>query len=198
MLYISRRFSVSQYGVVDSDDDTETKVYGTQIHDLVTKLGVRIKGVIMSGDSVSEIVPYQDPRYCNSRQARLRTLKGIDIRIWRGIIVYIHINGRHTGGHISVRLSEYAPKFSGKTNIDWSNVVYSEDKDLTLILDDKLEVVDDCPFPLQSRIVWDVREYSNISVIRKMYSFLAGNGLEEDAWSQYIIDTDFQRSFYKA
>lgn len=194
MLYISRPLGVSLYGVVDTDDDTETEVNWRHLSDCCVDQGMHIEGVTVAsnvaGRFIKDVTPYQDKRYYSPKQAKLKMLAGVDIRTWRNEITYIAIDFDVMRDGTRVVLSEYARSMSGRISVVWNNRDMRQQKRVILVLDDMLFIKVNAPSPLTKWVVWDVSAVSNDGLVAEMYEVLHSNRVEKKDWKNYMIDTD--------
>lgn len=193
MLYVSRVTDVSHYGVVDTDDETETSVSWPELKDLVILHNLDVKGVTINnnigGRYMSAVTPWQDPRYYTQHHLKTKTLLGVDVRTWREFVTFIEADARVAKDGVRIRLSEFGSKMSGRTAIRWRNVEYLGVKQLFLILDDNLSIIHNAPSLLTAHgVVWDIRESHNMPVIDEMYKMLRANRIPPESWNQHILD----------
>lgn len=181
MLYVSRFFGDDYVGVVDTDDDIEERVSRREVMDCVLNLGLDIKGAVLDSDTgVRKVRPYQDERYSSVKQTRLLAVRGIRFVIFRDEIVFVENTGK--GG--SVRLSDYASKFSCNS---W--LLGSRSGILTLVFDDKIELVDGDLDVSCAGFKYDIHEVTNSATVSKVYcaaiDFDAYGGIN---WGSFILD----------
>lgn len=184
MLYLSRILPGDKIGVVDTDDGVETIVTEDELYLAVVAYHLDIAGVDDSG----EYVPYQDMRYCSVKQTKLKAVRGVDIRTFKGEITYIGVGSED----VTIRLSDYGSKLL--TSMAW-NIGTGV---LTIILDDSVEVVGKtlpCGF---DGFCWDIREVTNDSVVSEVYSELIGDTIEDmGRWSNYVIDSQDRMDMWR-
>lgn len=199
MLYLSRIFdnelaSTVRYGIVDTDDDSEQLISWPALRDNVVGRGLEIAGVSTS-DSISGLYihdthPYQDARYCTAAQAKAKTLLGVELVLWRGIITCITADANVTPTGATLCLSDYCTKVNASAYIGWLPST-NKSKFMRLILDDKITELS-----ISSQhvfgVVWDISELNNpavLNVLRDKLSFLAS----QESWEKYVIDRQKRR-----
>lgn len=149
MLFISRYVMVGNerhYGVVDTDDDTEQIVSLSDLHDC-RHYGIDIKGAryIIHNDSgtiryeLSHLRVYNSHTTVNKQMAKLKTLAGVDIVLYRHMITQITWDIGKFTRDIVIRLSDF-----GTFCADWifyglATVIPDPKYTITFILDDNVE-----------------------------------------------------------
>lgn len=191
MLYISRRASMMVYGVVDTDDDVETKIHREDINTIVSQHNLHIEGVVtgVTDNYVRELIPYQDMRYCRPVQVKTKALLGVDIRTYKDEISAILADDKLAKKYSSFRLSDFGAV------VDW-NVVSKCWLGLSLIweLDDNITVTGKftrhCGL-LEAGVI-DIRNVSSEKIVEDVYTvMLVGEqtGFESPSRLKgYIID----------
>lgn len=194
MLYISRIVNDPvidvKYGVVDTDDDVETLVGLEKLSDIVIRKHMHIEGVIVeasdSGLYVKDTVPYQDMRYYSAKQAKARTVLGVDVRVWRNIVTGILADGTVAKSDVRIRLSDYGTELAGGSYLGWTNISKLGQM-MTLVLDDKITDFD-CSSHRVYGVRFDISEVTNQAIIDALFyrmSFIFNN---PRSTKRYLID----------
>lgn len=192
MLYVSRSFGSSCYGVVDTDDDVEETVEWVELCNAVLKHGLDIKGVQLGhnaiGAFVSSVIPYQDIRYYSQAQVKAKTLLGVDVRTYKGEITRIVADGNITPDCVRIRLSEFGNRITRSTGIHWFNNEYR--KKLILVLDDNIDIVDLTPSLCITGVTFDVSDITDEEFVtfcyKEMMAMVSVMGID---WSAYLMDS---------
>lgn len=206
MLYISRiesggRKGYEVYGVVDTDDDTETLVSAEEISSAIFDHNLEIKGVDIVHDRgmtyIGAIHIYLDDFWCSRFQLKTKVLKGVDIRTVHGDITYVSANGKLTTGDVDIRLSDYGKRISWHSQIEYIN--HKGDNKLFLILDDKIEVVGSTPRISIPWIRFDIQDVTNNALVRAIYKDLIRmQWYNEDGFVHFIKDLPERNAYWKA
>lgn len=186
MLYISRFLGEDAYGVVDTDDDIEQVVSWQELSEAVEDYGLNIKGCVLA--NVKETVlmscsPYQLPKYCTKAQAKLKTLFGVDLRLWRDEITAIMVDPNFAEQDIKIRLSDYGKRISG--NAVLGGMVFSVNCGPMLILDDNVEIYGDSLEIFASGMRWNLCALSDSKFI---YDYMLNRHQDVDFWKYNLID----------
>lgn len=194
MLYVSRFVDSMRFGVVDTDDNTETPVHRQELDQAVLVHKLDIKGVYIGegygSRYVKAVIPYQDPSRCTPLQVKTKTMLGVDVRIYEDEITAIIPNLEAVQGReVSIRLSKYAKKLGWYPKIHWKP--RPDNKWLILVLDDKLAIRDTNLEMNITRVKWDIRDVHNEAFIRFVYDKLSSEPkLHSDDWGKCVIDTE--------
>lgn len=200
MLYVSRVAGYSEfeltYGIVDTDDDTETMVDSDDLESIIWKNNVKIVGaeVDLLTDSITPqtMIPYQDPRYVTKTMAKLKTMAGVDIRVWRKYITGIFIDcSASKRGTFSIRLSDFGRVICGFTPVNWF-YRYASNRSgrpkLTITLDDKIDVPSS-EFPIfASGIHWDFSEVTDDNFVEEVNQYMHVHYMDFDYQWNYLHD----------
>lgn len=200
MLYVSRDFHNDSYGVYDTDDGTEELITFTDLAKVTIDDGIDVKGITTQDMSslgiksifLDTVIPYQDPQFYTKAQAKLKTLRGIDIHTWKDEITYIGINGHVFPEKLSVRLSDYGKTMHGEMDVMWYGT--KQGKSITLVLDDKLYVYGGYPTVGLAGVIWDVSEVSSGKLVAGMFKQLESEGLGANFWHNFVIDRQNRHS----
>lgn len=200
MLYISRIPRVGTYGVVDTDDGVETWASWKNLEDAVIGCGITIHGVTTAfrqdDEYIDTVIPYQDTQYCVPMQAKVKSLLGVDIRIFKDEIVYIQADKRLTPADTRIRLSDYAKSIEGGALMRWNR--NESNKKLILVLDDNFKFKENMPSFISYGIVWDISEFSDEAVVSHIYKELMQTKFIDYAyWGSHIIDRPGRDSFWR-
>lgn len=194
MLYLSRsmrdfKTNDISYGVVDTDDDSETFISWSELKSAVLDSHLEIKGVMfendVTGPYVSNLIPYQDERYLSTNQVKAKTLLGVDITVFRGIVTCIQVNGKVAAEHITLRLSDYGIGLASNTYIGCA----TKTKLITIILDDKIDA-DEFDFNqyYAANVCWDISEVSSDKIVNTVHWRLMSVCSGASDWNKYVID----------
>lgn len=199
MLYVSRKLNGNKYGVVDTDDDTETIVTERELLVYCGSLNMKIKGVALkrfaNSISIHSISIIQDPSRASLYQAKAKALLGVDIVIRKDEIVSILVNYEMAAEDTVIRLSDYAHYLSGAAPIGWKPAHMF--KSLRLIFDDKLEVVGDITSIEPLGVCYDIREFSDDAVVACMYkSLLKSNAVDYTMFADILLDRSDRHRFW--
>lgn len=202
MLYISRPIASIQYGVVDTDDGTESVVTFAEITEIVTGLLIHIEGAVTGfsahgGLAIRRIECYQDEQYVTREVLKAKMLLGVEVRLFRNEITYISVCKTGFRDNTRLRLSDYASRISGRVGVHYASAAMGLKNTLVLVLDDNIEVLTEAFDPIVRGVKYDIREYTNEKVISSMYKALGRRGVAEAHWCGYIVDTPEQREKYK-
>lgn len=176
------------YGVVDTDDDTETFVSFGELIQIVDDLDIKIEGVHVLKNSRAgmKFIPYQDPRYCTKLQAKTKSLLGVDVRVYKNEITAIVTDYDVVKDGTRIRLSDFGSKIADAFYCDWVSRGKNSKK-LILVLDDKIEVYGDHSNLLLREVHWDISECSG----GRFVDHLA------DAFNTYNLDRTLVIDKYK-
>ena len=196
MLYLSRDFHNDHFGVVDTDDDTETVVSWNELSNAVIEDNIEIHGVKTnrvnkldgsgSFTMIDTIYPYQDMRYYSKEQAKLKTLLGVDIRTWKGEVTLITIDSAVMPNMTQVRLSDYGKQVSGLIDVMWKPT--GSGKSIILVLDNNIKIYGKPPVVGLRGVIWDISAITDFSVVRQMYKAFEEQGVSKTYWGRYVLD----------
>ena len=186
MLYISRQISLgdtsweNEFGVVDTDDDVEEIVTWGSLSYTFRDVDIEVEGVTYtkkrrSTDDgeykmVFDITPYQDVRYYSARQAKLKTLYGVDLRTWNGEITYLGVDFNKVPKGLSIRLSDFGQRI-GYLKIELTSVP-NNPQPLTLVLDDKIKFNHLIAIEMTFDVILDFTEVTDDNLVNRCYDFL--------------------------
>lgn len=201
MLYVSRRVGVRSYGVVDTDDDVETIVKGSDLGNMVLVDKVEIVGVKLSsganGTYIRGFEMYQDPRYYTALQAKYKTLKGIDIRTYKGEITYIALDGDRMELEERIVLSKFGKCMSWKVQFIWKGRQCKEQR-VILVIDDNIEMLGDVTECCLEGAAWDVSECHNEELVTKMYTDAFDiEDLDDLVIDNFIVDNRERMTYWR-
>lgn len=200
MLYVSRSLPGDRYGVVDTDDGVEQIVNRMELNNAVIKLGIPIKGVHLGNgygsDYVVAVTPQQSHETVTRQQAKLKTLKGVDIRTFNGEITAIIADINLADNNMRIRLSDFGDRISWDATIRWEPRVTN--KVLILVVDDKIEFLGSNVRANIYRFRWDISEVTNQEIVGMFYNDLIDSELiSNNMWVSCIIDEDSRLRMWK-
>ena len=145
LLYISRFIGLSKFGVVDTDDNTESIVTYKELSEYCIDLGMDIKGVTLHTVhsrgrqklGIQSVNVYQNAGTVTRDQAKLKLLRGVDIKNYGGRIVSVDVDVNVIPKDLCIRLSDYGTSCG---EYMFKGMPYTRMKLLTLIVDEKVEV----------------------------------------------------------
>lgn len=191
MLYLSRHIGPFEFGVVDSDDDVETKVSMVQLKNIACEKGLKIAGVhvaptgLSCSRSITKVIPYKYPAYQTVDCVKAYAVLGVGVTLWRDHIVSIE---RFDGySDIVLRLSDYgsilADKFLSRSTM------FRDERKMTLVFDDSLTLL---PYALINlvhgysfyNVFLDIRAVRNVNLVRCIYETVG------DKSADAIIDAE--------
>lgn len=203
MLYISRVLPDEHYGVVDTDDGVEEIVTRDRLVSAVMFDKVEILGVEYFpknwGDgygTIGRITPYQIDGKQSGSQAKVKTLFGMDVRVYDGEITYIGINTKHMPERAKIKLSQLGQR------VDWNVEIHFDDlsyKELTFVLDDNIKPIG--PGPKRNwpphRVTWDLRAVSDNAAVVPVYRYLITSRYSNPMfWEKQIIDKPDRKAYW--
>lgn len=172
MLYISRILQHERYGVVDSDDDTETIVTKRALLNYCGYLGLEIDGVVVrrsiGAPELYHVFVSHGPGVVSMKQIKAMTLLGVDIIIRKDEIVAINGDASKASKNVVIRLSDYASKLFGNVMIAWKSTEYC--RVLRIVFDDRIEIVDKLGKLDYHCVQYDLREVSDDQVANSIYT----------------------------
>lgn len=186
---------VNSFGVVNTDDDTETIMTFNELWHKVNDNGLEVAGVT-SGENPfhnsKAYRPYQDPRYYTTLMTKTRALLGVDVTVWRDMItcvagcVYPLMCGK------SIRLSNYGKYVSCNTLFMFSDhPIYEPPQFIRIILDDKIEVAANTLCWIKEGYLFDFSEISDDAFVVQLYkNYLAYDRWNDPhVWDKYVFDS---------
>lgn len=191
MLYISRFVARGVYGVVDTDDDTETSVTFEELEYAIS-LGVSIAGVFLVGLSQRMLVTvYQDMRYMTVRATKYRLVSGVETRLYKGEIEYIGIDDLNAKSEFTYRPSLVAKRIN--SFVDISPVGCGT---LRVVLDDNIEVCGGGCFSIGvGNVCFDITEVTNERTVEAVYRDVVSD-FPIANFDTAIIDLPERKSFW--
>lgn len=140
MLFISRRIGFD-YGVVDTDDDTEEVVTDDELRQLHNVFGLTISGLTMRDYIEPRVVVYQPEETITPLQVKTRVMKHVDIKVYKDMITSIRFRASDIMGEsVEIRLSDFGTRCADYVLA--GNVYVGRFPKLRLIFDDKVSM---CP-----------------------------------------------------
>lgn len=204
MLYVSRYVGQTKYGVVDTDDGVETVVSFQDLADYVLVDGLDIKGVnidyIVRRNKqvpfVRSITVYQEGSFLTARQAKTKTLKGIDVIVNNGRIAQITVGNGGLKQETRLKLSDYGTS-CGEYIL--KNLNYLRDNRLIIELDDGIAVGPKTfKYYVNRGVVLDMTAVKN----SKTVEYIAHELSSSERWLENpiapVIDTPQRMDFYIA
>lgn len=202
MLYVAKLYDQSTYVVVDTDDYEEEVCSFSEIADATIKYGLDIKGVTVEHekgfDRIKSIKAYQDPKFHTREQAKLKTLLGVELVLYKDEIVSIIATGGITPPLTRIRLSKYCKRIHGSATVRWGGTPNFENK-IILVLDDAIEVIGRPPSMAQFGMKLDISDVHNDALAEQVYNELVGvNRIDWEYWPNYLIDRTERMDFFTA
>lgn len=214
MLFISRyivepqsgvpwvRYAAAKYGVVDTDDDSETVISLGELARCCCSYGLEIKGVQTLGlGSVSEIhsaEPYQPDDSVTVAQAKLSTLYNVRVTCWKDWITSLSFDADTIiAAPVTIKLSDFGTKLA---DYFLSKLSYNTRHTVTLVFDDSLSF-DVNSFSVYGGylgvdgigIVYDVRGLTKERELYTIYFLLYATAPEGVNMFDSIIDHEDRR-----
>lgn len=154
------------YGVVDSNTGVETLYNSGNILGLLRQNPDEMIGGVnqlSNGQGIS-IGVYQHPEYLNAKIAKLKTLSGLDIIVYKDAITAIAGNALIP---VSIRLSDYGTRC--ESAILWR--IAHDSHRITLVLDDNISV-DKSTFFMKNElpVSIDIREVTDKRTVTRVYN----------------------------
>lgn len=203
MFYISRDIDVSHYGVINSDTGKEEILSKSEIEDLVSKSDIEIAGVqVAVGKSghkwVGNIRPWQDPSKYTGKQAKMKTLLGVDVRTFNGEITYIHVDCNLIHKSLRLRLSDFGSKVNWDIRVHLANINANSDLTVSIIFDDNIEIIGKGRRYYPNNLLIDIVELTNTWLVEQFYLELLESGrfMGED-WGSHIVDQPCRDLYYR-
>lgn len=204
MLYVSRYVGQTKYGVVDTDDGVETVVTYQDLTEYVLNNGLDIKGVTI-GYTVrkrrrvpylSSVKVYQNGSFLTAKQAKAKTLKGVDVIVNNGQIVQINIPQDGLKQPTTIKLSDFGTSCG---EYIFKNLPYLGNSSLTIELDDSVAVsAKTFKYFVNRGVVIDMSAVTNPKVVE----YVAHELSTEDRWLERatvaVLDTPQRMDFYIA
>lgn len=204
MLYVSRMLGQNRFGVVDTDDGSESVCTYGDLMDYVLRLGLDIKGVVVDTQYrkgkpkpyVRSIQVAQDLSQVTRQQTKAKVLMGVDIKTYGDQITSISAD-KGLANKTTVRLSDYGTSCG---EYIFRNMPWLTGGVLVLVLDDKIKLNAKSFKDFVSKgVVVDMREVTD----KKTVSYIASELAHAESWLQIIafsivLDTDARIDYYKA
>lgn len=189
MLYISRMYGQRRYVVTDTDDNTDEEVSLDKLRRAVMA-GVEIMGVTAVTHAgvkyVMKAEVYQLPSEMTAKQAKAKTLKGIDIRTKDGVITYINWNDATVPTNCRLRLSDYGTEVADNVLNECRN---AHTKEIVIVLDDKVTIRRySFSNSQQCSVRFDMTELRSDKTARIIYLEWVEDRLEFKTLSNFVID----------
>lgn len=203
MLFVSRYYRYSSYGVVDTDDGVEEIVSVDTIKQAVFQYGLDIKGVTSTPGSkrvrahLLNILAYQRECDLSAAQVKLLTLSGVELTTYCGLITSLRWRNYKGREPLQIRLSDYGTEVADR--IFYGNLD-TQPHSITLILDDKLKLNQfsfDCNGLLNHHRVLgryglgvklDIREVTDSNTVEMFYEQLFGDPFDWDNFDDMAMD----------
>lgn len=198
MLFVSRVVDGLKFGIVDTDDGTETLVYRDELNDAVLIHHVDIKGVKIGYNRglhhntpfIKEIMAQQDMRQYTNLQAKTKTLLGVEVRVYAGEITAILADTRVAKDGVRIRLSDFGATMSWESPVRWVN---GDTKNrLILVLDDKIKMVGREAYIRKRGVCLDISDITNNDVVSSIVHTLYD---QHHKWSENLIDSNRRTRF---
>lgn len=178
MLYISRCIGETKYGVVDTDDGTETIVPIGVLASAVRNLKLEIKGAVFTdmpsfgdGEYVGSIFPQQPTETMTQLQVKTNLLHHVDIKVHQSTITSIRWRSDEITCPVKIRLSDFGEVLGDRVlNGNRPSVRYP----VTLIFDNRVRL-ESCslwrPASLETSrgLILDIRELTDSGRAMKVY-----------------------------
>jgi len=190
LLYISRILPGDNYGVYDTDDDTEQYVSLTKLQHIVCNLGVEIKGVSVDPevDYLLNITVYNGN--CTGETAKRALLDGIDIVVTAGEIVAINFTPYVRESYLPIRVcvSRYAKRLSGLAQYKCWN--FNTRLAFILEMDESVQVSLGMANVKSPGVMYDIRRLSDSHpFVTNLYYYLIKNRWKDyDRWNMTVQD----------
>ena len=144
MLYVSRYIGSNDYGVVDTDDNTEERISYSELVSACEKLGICVAGVASHYFDLSSrritivdsIMAYQVPEMRSPLQVKTDVMLHVNVVTHKSMITNILWDGVGISTPPVIRLSDYGDCCGDRI---LSGNCLSEVHQITLILDNKVK-----------------------------------------------------------
>lgn len=203
MLYISRKMfgeDNMQYGIVDTDDDSETVVTGMELRDIISKHDIKIEGVVtrMFGSyrNIESISVYQDDRYNSALQVKGRTMVGVDVRTFKDEITLVSFDKDRMRDQTSIILSRYGKR------LNWQNINPPENagtKTLIVCLDDNIQMEGNIVAKIRN-IKFDLTRLTSSELLSAIYMYfieLRSEDIQPWQWTEVLVDTKERMRYWQ-
>lgn len=204
MLYVSRYVGQTKYGVVDTDDGVETVVTYQDLTEYVINNGLDIKGVTI-GYTVrkrrrvpylSSVKVYQNDSFLTGKQAKTKTLRGVDIISNNGQIAQINVGADGLKQPVRIKLSDFGTSCG---EYIFKHMPFLSNNALTIELDDNVAVgAKTLKYFVNRGVVLDMTAVTNPKVVE----YVAHELSSQDRWLERstvsVIDTPQRMDFYIA
>lgn len=203
MLFISRDIDASHWAIVDSETGAEQVASRAQIEALIAKTDIEIAGVdITVGKSghrwVGNIRPWQDPTKYTGKQAKMRTLLGVDVRTYNREITYIGVDCNLVRKSLKLRLSEFGSKVNWDIRIHSSNIDAHSNLTVTLVFDDNIDIIGKSRTYFPTNMLIDISELTSTYLVDTFYMELLESGrFMGDDWGNHIVDMPWRDLYYR-
>lgn len=176
VLYISRYVGRYSYGVVDTDDDSESVVFTDVLSRAVVENKLSIEGVVLADSHssgrcrIDSVRPYQMPEYATQLTVKTQALHGVEVVLWKDAIA--SISRKPWCNQTSIRLSDYCTNCHERI---FTLLPMNAAKQLIIVLDDKLQIVDktfsrgNYSFS-DIKVSFDVKEVTDKHLLYKIYT----------------------------
>lgn len=147
MLFVSRELSGSsdtpyRFEIIDTDDGVASvasyadikKAFGLKIP-INGVSANRIDGMVYSVN----VAPYQDPKTCTPKQAKLKTLYNISLTTYKSMITSVHWLIKDIPDRVCFRLSDFGTEVAFHVIQNTTPPETGTSKEVVMILDDKLK-----------------------------------------------------------
>lgn len=184
VLYISRYVGRYSYGVVDTDDDSESVVFTDVLERAVVKNKLNIEGVVLADSRSSSerridiVRPYQLPEYATQLTLKTQALHGVEVVLWKDAIA--SISRKPWCNKTSIRLSDYCTNCHERI---FTLLPTNATNRLRIVLDDKLQIMDktfsrgNYSFS-DINVSFDVKEVTDRHLLYKIYTSVGVNDID--------------------
>lgn len=204
MLYINRFVGDGSYGVVDTDDGSETVISHSDLSKCCIELGLDIKGVTIAkrtlsgggqADCIFDVKVYQSDASLTSKQTKDLLLRGVDVKTYKGEIVSIEVKPGSVPVGYRLRLSDYGN--SCGEYILKSMPEYWNNPFLVLVLDDKVRINGKTlKWMTKHGVSVDTHEVTDQKVIWIVCRELTQSLTKMDMVKSYVFDSQDRMDFY--
>lgn len=206
MLYLSRIIQPDnpryrKYGVVDSDDDTETLVTRAELVDIVLKHKLQVQGVVVinkkdGSKDIKVTSPQQIASQTTGRQTKTAVLLGVNVVVYNDEITAIHVNRKVMRDKQRIRLSDFAKKMNLRAKMYFTGPV---SKRVVLVIDDKIELLGRLKdFSEVTGVLYDISEVEDLGTIGLFYSALMDCSLRIGYhFDSHVIDRKERMLYYQ-
>lgn len=187
MLYVSRLVDSADYGVVDSEDNTEEVVDYEALLDAY-RAGLTIEGVTLDKAAtlhagqihLERVDVWEGLRVKSQLAIKLYMLRGIDIRVYKRWISSVRWNPERIDTPVELRLSDFGRVCGDRMLFGIVDGALEGRHTITFVLDDKVRVARNAfsfPFFVYSGIggagvKFDIREVTDTRTLSAIYTSL--------------------------